>query len=96
MSDVAVDQDGKLTYKVKEADESQVGATATITVTASMLNYEDAVYTMTIKITDKKLVTLKSGNTVSVNGSNALTYGGLSTLFQTNFFRLFFRYCTGV
>lgn len=22
--------------------------------------------------------------------------GGLSTLFQTNFFRLFFRYCTGV
>ena len=40
-----------------------------------MLNYEDAVYTMTIKITDKKLVTLKSGDTVSVNGSNALTYG---------------------
>ena len=75
LSDVAVDQDGNLTYKVNEADESQVGATATITVTASMLNYEDAVYTMTIKITDKKLVTLKSGNTVSVNGSNALTYG---------------------
>ena len=23
-------------------------------------------------------------------------YAGLSTLFQTNFFRLFFRYCTGV
>ena len=23
-------------------------------------------------------------------------YIGLSTLFQTNFFRLFFRYCTGV
>lgn len=23
-------------------------------------------------------------------------YSGLSTLFQTNFFRLFFRYCTGV
>lgn len=75
LSDVAVDQDGNLTYKVNEADESQVGATATITVTASMLNYEDAVYTMTIKITDKKLVTLKSGNIVSVNGSNALTYG---------------------
>ena len=75
LSDVAVDQDGNLTYKVKEADKSQVGATATITVTASMLNYEDTVYTMTIKITDKKLVTLKSGNKVSVNGSNALTYG---------------------
>ena len=75
LSDVAVDQDGNLTYKVNEADKSYVGATTTITVTASMLNYEDAVYTMTIKITDKKLVTLKSGNTVSVNGSNALTYG---------------------
>ena len=75
LSDVAVDQDGNLTYKVNEADKSQVGATAAITVTASMLNYEDAVYTITIKITDKKLVTLKSGNKVSVNGSNALTYG---------------------
>ena len=28
---------------------------------------------------------------------NAYEYSvGLSTLFQTNFFRLFFRYCTGV
>ena len=26
----------------------------------------------------------------------AKKYNGLSTLFQTNFFRLFFRYCTGV
>ena len=25
-----------------------------------------------------------------------ITNNGLSTLFQTNFFRLFFRYCTGV
>lgn len=75
LSDVAVDQDGNLTYKVNEADESQVGATATITVLASMENYNVARYVLTIKITDKKLVTLKSGNTVSVNGSNALTYG---------------------
>ena len=75
LSDVAVDQDGNLTYKVKEADESQVGAATTITVLASMENYNVARYVLTIKITDKKLVTLKSGNTVSVNGSNALTYG---------------------
>ena len=75
LSDVAVDQDGNLTYKVKEADESQVGAATTITVLASMENYNEARYVLTIKITDKKLVTLKSGNTVSVNGSNALTYG---------------------
>ncbi len=75
LSDVAVDQDGNLTYKVNEADKSQVGATTTITVLASMENYNVARYVLTIKITDKKLVTLKSGNTVSVNGSNALTYG---------------------
>ena len=32
-------------------------------------------------------------------GGNGAVYEvelGLSTLFQTNFFRLFFRYCTGV
>ena len=75
LSDVAVDQDGNLTYKVNEADKSQVGAATTITVLASMENYNVARYVLTIKITDKKLVTLKSGNTVSVNGSNALTYG---------------------
>ena len=28
--------------------------------------------------------------------NNAKVMDGLSTLFQTNFFRLFFRYCTGV
>ena len=27
---------------------------------------------------------------------SAVSQYGLSTLFQTNFFRLFFRYCTGV
>lgn len=75
LSDVAVDQDGNLTYKVNEADKSQVGAATTITVLASMENYNVARYVLTINITDKKLVTLKSGNTVSVKGSNALTYG---------------------
>ena len=75
LSDVTVDTAGKLSYKVKQLASDKAGKSAAITVTASMENYEDAVYTMTIKITDKKLVTLKSGNTVSVNGSNALTYG---------------------
>ena len=28
--------------------------------------------------------------------ANMILNIGLSTLFQTNFFRLFFRYCTGV
>ena len=75
LSDVKVDTAGKLSYKVKQLTADKAGKSAAITVTASMENYEDAVYTMTIRITDKKLVTLKSGNTVSVNGSNALTYG---------------------
>jgi hypothetical protein len=75
LSDVAVDQEGNLTYKVNETDKSQVGAATTITVLASMENYNVARYVLTIKITDKKLVALKSGNAVSVNGSNALTYG---------------------
>ena len=75
LSDLKVDTAGKLSYKVKQLTADKAGKSAAITVTASMENYEDAVYTMTIRITDKKLVTLKSGNTVSVNGSNALTYG---------------------
>ena len=46
------------------------------------------------------------GKAVGVDGITKEQYGenleenieslGLSTLFQTNFFRLFFRYCTGV
>ena len=41
-----------------------------------MENYENAEYTLTISsITDKKTVEIKSGNTVSVDGSNVLTYG---------------------
>jgi len=42
----------------------------------------------------------KSSFTVSTrkasNHRQIVRYFGLSTLFQTNFFRLFFRYCTGV
>ncbi len=33
---------------------------------------------------------------ISVQSIRRYEQGGLSTLFQTNFFRLFFRYCTGV
>jgi len=40
-----------------------------------MENYENVEYTLTISITDKKTVEIKRGNTVSVDGSNALTYG---------------------
>lgn len=36
------------------------------------------------------------GALYAVPSEAAVAYFGLSTLFQTNFFRLFFRYCTGV
>mgnify|MGYP004681367017 CR=1 FL=1 len=75
LSEVTVDTSGNLTYKVNQVDSSKVGKTAIITVTASMENYANAGYTLTISITDKKTVEIKRGNTVSVDGSNVLTYG---------------------
>ena len=75
LSEVTVDTAGNLTYKVNQVDSSKVGKTAIITVIASMENYANAGYTLTISITDKKTVEIKRGNTVSVDGSNALTYG---------------------
>lgn len=52
-----------------------VAKTAIIAVTASMENYENAGYTLTISSIDKKAVEIKSGNSVSVDGSNVLIYG---------------------
>ena len=75
LNEVTVDTAGNLAYKVNQVDSSKVGKTAIITVTASMENYENVEYTLTINITDKKTVEIKRGNTVSVDGSNALTYG---------------------
>ena len=75
LSEVTVDTAGNLTYKVNQVDSSKVGKTAIITVTASMENYANAGYTLTISIIDKKTVEIKRGNTVSVDGSNVLTYG---------------------
>ena len=75
LSEVTVDTAGNLTYKVNQVDSSKVGKTAIITVTASMENFENVKYTLTISITDKKTVEIKRGNTVSVDGSNVLTYG---------------------
>ena len=75
LSEVTVDTAGNLTYKVNQVDSSKVGKTAIITVTASMENYANVKYTLTISITDKKTVEIKRGNTVSVDGSNVLTYG---------------------
>lgn len=75
LSEVTVDTAGNLTYKVNQVDSTKVGKTAIIAVTASMENYENAGYTLTISSIDKKAVEIKSGNSVSVDGSNVLTYG---------------------
>ena len=75
LSEVTVDTAGNLTYKVNQVDSSKVGKTAIIIVTASMENYANAGYTLTISITDKKTVEIKRGNSVSVDGSNVLIYG---------------------
>ena len=37
-----------------------------------------------------------AGKGCTIGTTMTITDNGLSTLFQTNFFRLFFRYCTGV
>lgn len=68
-----VDDNGNLTYKVKA--DTTAGQTATMIVTASMHNYEDAAYTLTITIVDKTIVSEKSGSGVAVSGSSTLTYG---------------------
>lgn len=75
LSEVAVDKAGNLTYKVNQVDSTKVRKTAIITVTASMENYANAGYTLTISIRDKKIVEIKGGNSVSVDGSNVLIYG---------------------
>jgi len=75
LSEVTVDTAGNLTYKVNQVDSTKVGKTAIITVTASMENYANAGYTLTISIKDKKIVEIKGGNSVSVDGSNVLIYG---------------------
>lgn len=75
LSEITVDTAGNLTYKVNQIDSTKVGKTAIIAVTASMENYENAGYTLTISSIDKKAVEIKSGKSVSVDGSNVLTYG---------------------
>ena len=54
LSEVAVDTSGNLTYKVNQVDSTKVGKTAIIAVTASMENYENVEYTLTISITDTR------------------------------------------
>ena len=73
LQNVAVDTTGKLTYTVKSG--KKVGDKASIIVTAQMANYVSATFTVNISITDKIVVALQNGSSVTINGSNALTYG---------------------
>ena len=72
----AVDADGRLSYQVKgTADSAMNGKTAKLTVTATMENYADAEYTLTVVLTDRWTVELKSGSEVFCAGGNVLRYG---------------------
>lgn len=74
LENVSVDKNGNLTYNVKSFDNYTDGITATIAVTATMANYKDVTYTLTVKITDKFVVTQKAGAKVS-SDSTSLVYG---------------------
>lgn len=75
LSEAEVDESGKLTFRVNAVDASRIGKTATIKGKAVMQNYEDAEYTLTVQLTDKKSVELQNGSSVAVEGNNTLTYG---------------------
>ena len=74
IENVSVEKNGNLTYNVKSFDNYTDGITATIAVTATMANYKDVTYTLTVKITDKFVVTEKAGAKVS-SDSTSLVYG---------------------
>ena len=74
LENVSVLKNGNLTYDVKSFDTYTEGITATIAVTATMANYKDVTYTLTVKITDKFVVTEKAGAKVS-SDSTSLVYG---------------------
>ena len=74
LENVSVLKNGNLTYDVKSFDNYTDGITATIAVTATMANYKDVTYTLTVKITDKFVVTEKAGAKVS-SDSTSLVYG---------------------
>ena len=75
LSEAEVDKSGKLIFQVNAVDDSKIGKTATIKVKAVMQNYEDAEYTLTVQITDKKSVELQNGCSVTVEGDSTLIYG---------------------
>ena len=75
LREAEVDESGKLTFRVNAVDASKIGKTATIKVKAVLQNYEDAEYTLTVQMTDKKSVELQNGSSVAVEGNNTLTYG---------------------
>ncbi len=70
LSDVAVDENGNLTFT---AAGGEAGETAAVTVTAEMANYGDFTYTVNILLTEKK--TVEPTGEVIVKGGNTLTYG---------------------
>lgn len=73
LSDVVADESGELSFTVIK--DKAVGNTAAISVTVEMSNYNTAIFTMNIVLTDKNIVELESDSSVIVKGSKALIYG---------------------
>lgn len=73
LSDVDVDENGELNFTVLK--DKAVGSTATISVTAEMSNYNNAIFTMNIVLTDKNAIELKEGSSVTVKEGKTLIYG---------------------
>lgn len=73
LSGVSVDENGILTFTVP--GRQSAGDTASVTVTAEMANYENAVLSVEIRLVEKRIVEPQAGSRVTVKGSPVLTYG---------------------
>lgn len=73
LSDVAVDENGKLNFMVNK--HTKAGKKASVKVTSKMANYEDAVFILDITLINKNAVKLSNDGSVSVKGGHIFTYG---------------------
>ncbi len=73
LSGVSLDGNGILKFTVPGNKSEE--CTGSIAVTAEMANYEDATFVVEIMLVAKSMVEPGDGSSVSINGSNILTYG---------------------
>lgn len=73
LENITVNENGILTYSVK--DSTAIGDSAAITVQISMAHYETSALRVHIGITDKRSIAEKPGAAVAIDGSEPLIYG---------------------